>query len=157
MAVPVPASFTDGDLAAAEMNTSVFDPLDYLFNGAQIAIQRVSAVSLTQGIFSSIDAITCTEDGWFIAFASVRCSSVRGNKELRLTVNGAYEDADPWIGAQNQFGVATPAFSSLAVAGFIECAAGDDIEYGVFVDTPDSCQVDNGVMGIAWIRNSSGS
>lgn len=154
MAVPVPAAFVDGDIAAAEMNTKVFDPLDYLFNSAQVAIQRVSGVSLTQGVFSSIDSITCTESGFFIAYASVRCSQVRGNKELRVTVNGAYDDGDPWLGAQNQFGVATPAFSSLCVCGIVSATAGDAIEYGVFVDTPDSCQVDNGVMGIAWLRNA---
>ena len=153
MAVPVPADFTDGDLAAAEMNTSVFDPLDYLFNGLQATIQRVTAVSLTQGVFSSVDSITCDEDGFFIAYASVRCSSVRGNKELRLTINGLYDDGDDWIATSNQFGVATPAFSSLTAAGLVECVAGDVIEYGVFVDTPDSCQVDNGVMGVLWVRN----
>lgn len=154
MAVPTPTSFSSGDLSSSEMNSSVFDPLDYLFNSAQVAIQRVAAVSLTQGVFSSIDSVTCTESGIFVAYASVRCSSVRGNKELRLTVNGAYDDGDDWVATANQFGVATPAFSSLACAGIVSCTAGDDIEYGVFVDTPDACAVDNGVMGIIWLRNA---
>ena len=155
MAVPVPMTFTSGDQSAAGFQSGIGDPLTYLFTTAQNVIQRVSAVSLTQGVFSSIDSVTVTEAGLYGCYASVRISSVRGNKELRLTTNSQYADADPWVATHNQFGVATPAFSSLAAAGLVYCAAGDAIEYGVFIDTPDTCQVDNGVMGVVWLRNHS--
>lgn len=153
MAVPTPLTFVPGDQTAAAFQSGIGDPLEYLLSLLQADIQRVSAVSLTQDLFSTVDSVTVTESGIHLAYASVRCSSVRGNKELRLTVNEAYDDGDPWIATSNQFGVATPAFSSLTVAGIVECTAGDTIDYGVFVDTPDSCQVDNGVMGVLWVRN----
>lgn len=153
MAIPVPASFVDGDLAVAELNTSVFDPLNFLFNAAQVTIQRISGVQLFQGPpFNVVDSITATEDGVAFAYASARLSSVRGNKELRLVLNGDFI-SDGFIAAQNQFGVATPAFSSLFAGGLVVVSAGDSIDFGVFVDASDSCQVDNGVMGVVWLRN----
>lgn len=153
MTVPAPAEFVDGLLAAPELNTKVFDLLAWLFDERPAALQVVTAFDLTQGVFSSVDSWTAPEDGLYLAFSSVRCSSVRGNKELRLTTDGQYEDADPWIATSNQFGVATPAFSSCAVAGLADVAAGTGIEYGVFVDTPDACSVLRGNFGALWLRN----
>lgn len=153
--MPVPSVLTivTGNQTAAAWQSGIEDVLRWLMTDAQIVVQRSSSVALTQGLFTTVDSITASDAGHVLAFGSVRCSSVRGNKELRLTVNEQYDDADPWIATQNQFGVATPAFSSLAASGVAEVAAGDTIDLGVFVDTPDSCQVDNGVLAVVWIRN----
>lgn len=170
MAVPdVIAAFVSGMQASADYEAGIRSPLLWLMGGKPCALAYVApTVALTQGVFTevtfdgTVDAnvggllsagvITATEPGLYIAASALRISSVRGNKELRLSKNGAFDDGDPWASALNQFGVATPAFSSLVGFGAAVLDPGDTLSVGAFVDTPETCEVLAGVVFGAYFQ-----
>lgn len=171
MTVPTPMDFVAGALAAAAAQSGIADPLNWLFTNAPCAIVRVAGpIDLMQGAFTEITfdgtvetnnglvsggLVTANEPGVFLTVSALRINPVRGNKELRVSRNGLFDDGDPWGSALNQFGVATPAFSSLLGVSLSVLELGDTHSVGVYVDTPDACQVLDGIVGSLWLRNAS--
>ena len=168
MAIPVPMTFVSGDQASADYISGIHDPLAWLMVGGPICVARIDTpISLTSltftpitfditvhdsGGFMSAGTPIAPEDSLYIIGSSVRCSSARGNKELRVSWNSQFADGDPWIATTNQFGVATAAISSLAASGLYLLTAGDSIDAAIYTDTPTAVTADNGVIWAAWIR-----